>query len=161
MLENEKYFFWSLADRKPPAVTQGALAQIRTLGGSIGLASAVIVFNYKIRSSQALQASLSPSQTNQLYKSPLVTETLTPEQQQLVAITFAKAFKQQMQVATYIAAACFVSSLFTLERHPPNYPHNQKPRADAEPKAEAEAPQSLTKSEPEETTAPIDKTTQQ
>jgi hypothetical protein len=105
----------------PPfiAVTQGALAQLRSLGGSIGLAVATILFNSQTRSSPALAAALSPTQLTSLYKSPIVIETFSPQQQALVAHVFARAFTQQMKVATYLAAVGFVVSLATWERRPP------------------------------------------
>ncbi|CAK4013795.1 Major facilitator superfamily domain, general substrate transporter [Lecanosticta acicola] len=98
------------------AVTQGALAQMRTLGGSIGLAIAVIVFNAGVRASSAINEVLSPAQLNSLFRSPLAIATFTPPQQQLVAEAFAHAFTQQMRIATYIAAAGFIASLFALPR---------------------------------------------
>ena len=101
------------------AVTQGALTQMRTLGGSIGLAAGVIVFNGKIRDSSALKKALSATQRSALYKSPLALEQLSSRQQQLVAKVYADAFTQEMQLALYIAAALFVVSLVTLQRNPP------------------------------------------
>lgn len=101
------------------AVTQGALTQMRTLGGSIGLAAGVIVFNKRIRGSSALNKVLAAPQLRAIYKSPLVLEQLSPRQQQLVAKVYADAFTQEMQLALYIAAALFAVSLLTLQRNPP------------------------------------------
>ena len=101
------------------AVTQGALTQMRSLGGSIGLAVAVIVFNKRIRASETLNTTLSTDDMNALFKSPLVIDTFTRNQQALVAQVYAEAFTQEMKVATYIAAACFAISLLTIQRHPP------------------------------------------
>lgn len=95
------------------AVTQGALTQMRSLGGSLGLAACVIVFNKKIRASESLVNELDPSQMSALLKSPLVISSFSPEQQALVAKVYAKAFTQEMKVATYIAAACFVFACLT------------------------------------------------
>lgn len=92
------------------------MTQTRSLGGSIGLAICVIVFNKKIRASQALVNELDPEQMSALLKSPLVISSFRLEQQALVARVYAKAFTQEMQVATYIAGACFVVSLFTWQR---------------------------------------------
>lgn len=100
-------------------MTQGALTQTRSLGGSIGLAVGVIVFNNHIRASQSLANQLTPSQLSDLYKSPLVISAFSHQEQALVAQVYAKAFTQEMQVATYIAAAGFVVSFFTWQRNPP------------------------------------------
>lgn len=99
---------------------------MRTLGGSIGLAVAVIVFNSRARSSSTLATALSPSQQSSLFRSPLIIETFTPEQQELVAEAFAEAFTDQMKVATYISAACFIVSLLTLQKNPPP-PRSMRP----------------------------------
>lgn len=113
-----------MADRPPhqvhlltsaSAATQGALTQMRSLGGSIGLAIAVIIFNSRIRSSSLLRQALLPQQTAALYKSPLAIETLSPPQQALVAATYAEAFAQQMRVAAYVSAVGFLLSLCTFE----------------------------------------------
>ena len=101
------------------AVTQGALTQVRSLGGSVGLAVAVIVFNSQIRSSASLADTLSSNQMSALFKSPRAIATFTPKQQALISKVYATAFTQEMKVATYIAAASFVISLFTFQRHPP------------------------------------------
>jgi hypothetical protein len=54
-----------------------------------------------------------------LYKSPIVIETFSPEQQALVAQVFAQAFTAQMRVAMYAAAVGLVVSAATWERWPP------------------------------------------
>ena len=92
---------------------------MRSLGGSIGLAVCVIVFNIRIRASSALAAALTGEQMTALLKSPLVISKLTPQEQGLVARVYAKAFTKEMEVTTYIAAACFVASVFTLSRNRP------------------------------------------
>lgn len=102
-----------------PAITQGALAQFRSLGGSVGLAIGVIVFNSAIRSSSILAELLSPAQRSALFKSPLVILTFTLEQQYRVSEVFAEAFTRQMRIALYISAAGFLLSLLTWQRTPP------------------------------------------
>ena len=123
------------------AVTQGALTQMRSLGGSIGLAVAVIVFNNKIRATAALTSVLTPSQTSELLKSPLAISRLTPPEQALVAKVYAKAFTNEMQVATYVAAACFVVSLFAVQRAA------SQPSLAAPPAAEQEVEEAAPESE--------------
>lgn len=87
---------------------------MRTLGGSIGLAIAVIVFNSGVRHSTAISRAISSAQLRTLFQSPLVIETFPPAQQRLVATAFAQAFTEQMRIATYIAAAGLAVSLFTV-----------------------------------------------
>ena len=107
-----------LTQPKYTAVAQGALTQMRTLGGSIGLASGVIIFNQRIKASTALTETLSGSQLASLYKSPLSIARLTPQQQALVATVYADAFTRQMVVATGISAAAFIVSYFVWTRNP-------------------------------------------
>ena len=92
---------------------------MRSLGGSIGLAIGVIVFNSQIRASKELTSALTAREMAAVLKSPLVIAQLTPEQQAMVSRAYASAFTQEMRVATYIAAACFVVSVLTLQKHPP------------------------------------------
>ena len=92
---------------------------MRSLGGSIGLAIGVIVFNSRLRSSSGLVNALTAVEMTLVLRSPLAIAQLTPTQQRMVAQAYATAFTQEMRVATYIAAACFVVSLLTLQRHPP------------------------------------------
>ena len=100
---------------------------MRSLGGSIGLAIGVIVFNSQIRSSTELAHTLTPTEMSALFKSPLTIAELTRTQQAMVARAYAEAFTKEMRAATYIAAACFVASLFTWQRHPPPLPGRQAP----------------------------------
>jgi hypothetical protein len=92
---------------------------MRTLGGSIGLAAGVIVFNLNIRSSTVLTKILTSSQLAAIYKSPIALEQLPEGEQQLVAKTYSSAFTSEMRVATYMAAVCLVASLLTLQRNAP------------------------------------------
>nr|POE63739.1 efflux pump roqt [Quercus suber] len=98
----------------------GALAQARNLGGSIGLAIGVIVFNSAIRSSTALSTALSPAQSSALYKSPIVIASFSPQLQALVSEVFAHAFTQEMRIALYISIAAFVVSILTIQKDPPH-----------------------------------------
>ena len=104
---------------KTPGPTQGALTQARTLGGSIGLAAGVIVFNQKLRGSAQLSQALTGEQLSTIYKSPLAIEQLPRSEQLLVSKIYAEAFSLEMRTATYIAAVCSLVSLLTWQRHPP------------------------------------------
>lgn len=100
-------------------VTQGALTQMRTLGGSIGLAAGVISFNQHIRDSTALNKALTDSQLTAIYKSPLALDNFSASAKKLVSVVYADAFSSEMRTATYMAAACFLVSLLTIQRNPP------------------------------------------
>jgi hypothetical protein len=100
---------------------------MRSLGGSIGLAIGVIVFNSTIRSSRDLVNALSPEEMVAVLRSPLAIAQLTHVQQAMVAQAYATAFTQEMRVATYIAATCLVVSLLTWQRHPPQPNLGKKP----------------------------------
>lgn len=91
---------------------------MRSLGGSIGLAIGVIVFNSQIRNSSPLNKALTADEMSALLKSPLTIASFTPQQQMLVSEVFADAFTQEMRVATYIAAASLLISIFTWKRNP-------------------------------------------
>jgi hypothetical protein len=92
---------------------------MRTLGGSIGLAAGVIVFNLKIRSSDALNRALTQHQLSGIYKSPLAADSLTTAERRIISRVYADAFSSEMQTATYVAAACLLATLLTWQRHPP------------------------------------------
>ena len=92
---------------------------MRSLGGSLGLAIGVIVFNSQLRASKALTKTLTPDEMASVLRSPLTIGQLEPQQQALVSKAYAKAFTQEMQMATYVAAVSFVLSLCTFQRHPP------------------------------------------
>lgn len=100
------------------AVTQGALTQMRTLGGSIGLAAATIVFNKAIQTSPVLH-SLKPAEKDAIYKSPLAIDRLSKQEQHLVGRVYADAFTGEMRMALYIAGFSFLVSLMTWQKNPP------------------------------------------
>lgn len=103
---------------------------MRSLGGSIGLAVGVIVFNSKVRNSSPLSQALTVDEMVALLKSPLTIATFTPQQQVLVSEVFADAFTQEMKVATYIAAASLLVSLLTWQRNPPQRVDERAPLAE-------------------------------
>ena len=117
-------------------VTQGALTQMRTLGGSIGLAVGVIVFNQAIRNSDKLQKSLTQDERELLYKSPLALDTLSPNELEVASRIYADAFTSEIRTATYIAAASVLVSLLTVQRNPPF--RGSGPGSTTEPKSPGE-----------------------
>jgi hypothetical protein len=100
------------------AVMQGCITQMRSLGGSIGLSVSTIIFNANLQNSALLRSLLSPEMLQGLYKSPLVISMMDDLQKWTVIHVYAEAFKEQMWVATYIAAAAFIVSFGCWERNP-------------------------------------------
>lgn len=92
---------------------------MRTLGGSIGLSVATIVFNTAIRHSAPLKQALTSAQLGLIYKSPLALDTLPPAEKQIVAVVYSQAFTNEIKMSTYIAAVSFLVSLLTLQKNPP------------------------------------------
>ena len=115
-------------------VTQGALTQMRTLGGSIGLAAGVIVFNQALTSSQPLRNALTADELTGIQQSPLYISELQPNEKAIVSTVFADAFTAQIKTATYISAASFLFSLLTLQRNAP-FHDKPKPKAEQPPKS--------------------------
>lgn len=101
------------------AVLQGALTQMRTLGGSVGLSISTIVFNEGIRGSAKLRNTLTSSEFSGILKSPLGIENLSERQQTVVGHVYSDAFTAEMRVALYVAAFSFLVSLLTLQKNPP------------------------------------------
>jgi hypothetical protein len=100
------------------AAAQGALAQVRVLGGIIGLNIATTLFNR--RTATTLSSSLTPEQLNALYNSPLAVLSFAPAQQEFVQATYASFFSLQMKVLMYISLVAVAVSLFSWERRPPD-----------------------------------------
>jgi hypothetical protein len=108
----------SPAKLTPTAAAQGAIAQVRVLGGIIGLTIATTLFNR--RTAMTLSTSLTPAQLKALYNSPLAVLSFPVAQQDFVQETYANVFSQQMRVLMYIGLAAVVVSLFSWERRPPD-----------------------------------------
>ena len=111
--------FRFLAEPQHYAVMLGCLTQMRSLGGSIGLAISTIVFNRFVRGSQGLADMLSAEELRELYRSPLVMSTWDAEVQAEVGYVYSEAFRGQMRVAMYVAAVALVVSCGCVERKPP------------------------------------------
>jgi hypothetical protein len=102
----------------PPAAAQGAIAQVRVLGGIVGLSIATTLFNRRSRAS--LSDTLVPSQLEALYKSPLAVISFPPDQQVFVKGVYADVFSLQMRVLMFVCAVAVLVSLFSWERRPRN-----------------------------------------
>ena len=100
------------------AAAQGAISQLRILGGVIGLTTFTIVFNNKVASGSML-AALTPAQVAVLHRSPTALVEIWPELQQLVAGTYSAAFHEMTSILAGIAGLALLVSLGTLEKNPP------------------------------------------
>lgn len=100
------------------AISQGIIAQMRVFGGSLGVASSVIILINKIES--VLSGTLTPEQLAEFYRSPLILLHFPPKQQLLAREAFIEAFREDMLLCVGIGAASFFVSLFTFQRKPPS-----------------------------------------
>ncbi len=100
------------------AAAQGAISQLRILGGIIGLTTFTIVFNDRVASSDVL-ATLTTDQMDVLRRSPIAIVEVWPELQQVIAGTYNAAFHEMACILAGIAGLALLVSVGTLERHPP------------------------------------------
>ncbi|KAJ9155205.1 Multidrug resistance protein 3 [Pleurostoma richardsiae] len=101
--------------RDDHAVAQAAIAQVRVLGGAIGLAMCTIVFNHQI---QELARWLRPEDLNKLHHAPLAALELPYNEVRMVKTSYAVAFAAELWIMLYVACGGFLASLFTFERAP-------------------------------------------
>lgn len=93
--------------------------QARIFGGAIGLACETIILSSRFSSD--LSSILSPPELKALRQNTHEINFLTPPQQLAVQQAVGHAFKDQMRVCMYVAAACVVSSFLVFSRHPVNF----------------------------------------
>jgi hypothetical protein len=94
------------------------VAQVRVLGGTVGLAISTIVFNSEAQ--QTLSKSLTPSELSAVLKSPAVARNFTLRKQIAFRLVFAQSFNDSMRICTYVTAACLFIVVFAYQREPPN-----------------------------------------
>ncbi|KAI0018085.1 major facilitator superfamily domain-containing protein [Xylariomycetidae sp. FL0641] len=102
------------------AVAQGAVAQSRVLGGSIGIAICSIVFNARVAS--GLHGRMDPEDLQALHHSPTIAPWLPGDIQLLVKSVYASAFADNIRVMIGVAAVGVVTSCLAYEKHPPPMP---------------------------------------
>ena len=100
------------------AAAQGAISQLRILGGVIGLTTFTIVFNTRVESGSMLDA-LTPLQMDVLRRSPTALIEIWPELQQRIASTYSAAFHEMNCILAGIATLALLVSFGTLEKDPP------------------------------------------
>jgi hypothetical protein len=100
-----------------PAIAQGIVAQLRILGGSLGVAAGFIVLNNRI--TETLTGLLTAEEMDAFYRSPAITKSFDVPKQLGVRTAYIDAFNISMYICAGISAACLVSSLFTYQKNPP------------------------------------------
>jgi hypothetical protein len=94
------------------AAAQGAVAQARVLGGSIGLTIGTIIFNRLVQ--QDLTGFLTPQQLDRVHRSPIAVLQMPAELQPLVKDVYTSAFKSQMLGLSLVALIAILASCGTL-----------------------------------------------
>ncbi|KAL7931072.1 major facilitator superfamily domain-containing protein [Trichoderma chlorosporum] len=106
----------STAESSEKATAQGAVAQARVLGGSIGLSICTVIFNNHVN--RYLEGHLTEAQLDNLHRSPLSGLQLPVDQRDLVKTVYAGAYSEEVKILACICSVMVVAALFTLERHP-------------------------------------------
>ncbi|KAL9118698.1 MAG: hypothetical protein Q9187_004755 [Circinaria calcarea] len=96
------------------AVANGAITQIRVLGGIIGLSTCSTVLISRIKS--GLATTLSSGQLTNLLQSTQTIKALPPHLQDSVKSMYASAYAEQMRIMIGLSAAVVVASLMTWEK---------------------------------------------
>lgn len=91
---------------------------MRVFGGSLGVASSIIVLINKIQT--VLGDNLSESQLQDFYRNPLIILTFAPDNATKARDAFIEGFREDMYICIGMSCASFVVSLFTFQRHPPS-----------------------------------------
>lgn len=116
------------------AVVQGVAAQVRILGGSIGIAAANGLLTRQL--TVALAGVLSPEMVSALENSNESFRILTAQQADLARSAYADAFTDSMRVCIYVSVAALVASGFTWQRNPPHPVGDRIKQAKANAKAQ-------------------------
>lgn len=103
---------WTLADLIFPAVAQGIIAQMRVLGGSIGIAASTAILG--VTQGKELSGIVTQEQLANLRAAA---ETFTKEQLHAVRQTYSDAFNEDMRVCAIIAGVCILATLGTFKRN--------------------------------------------
>ena len=100
-----------IASVKYHAVAQGIVAQVRVLGGSIGVAASNAMF--KATCANNLQGILTPEQIDGLQTNTQILGTLDMAAQEAVRVAYSDSFNKTLRVCLIIAAVNLVVNLFT------------------------------------------------
>jgi hypothetical protein len=99
------------------AVAQGAVAQARVLGGSIGLAVCTAVFNYHIH--QELRTATAHDYTSLLHDTAGAMAGMPASEQDKTRAVFAGAFTSQVHIMMFLCIPMIITAIFTWEWQPP------------------------------------------
>lgn len=97
------------------AVAQGAIAQARALGGSLGVAICTALFNHRLG---ALTQHLSQQQLVTLYRTPTASSQWPDNLLRLIKEVYATSFKDQTLFMIGVCSVMVVAALFTWEKSP-------------------------------------------
>ena len=98
------------------AVSQGAITQVRVLGGLIGLAicTAVLIQSVTTR----LSSVLAPEQLHSLLQSTTSIAQFSQAQAAATRSVYGDIFNLQMRVVMFFTVGSLIISIFTIRRHP-------------------------------------------
>lgn len=97
------------------AVAQGVMAQVRVLGGAVGLVICNVIFNIHLG---YIEHEFNAEQLGALHRSPLALTQHGGPEAQLVKDVFANSFQSMVWVMFWVAVASFAASLCTWEMNP-------------------------------------------
>lgn len=97
------------------AVAQGVMAQVRVLGGAVGLVICNVIFNIHLG---AIEKDLSTAEIKALHHSPLALINQDGSAKEEVKHVFSTSFQSMVWVMFWVAVAGFVASLCTWEINP-------------------------------------------
>ena len=109
-----------IAEHEDRAVTMGAIAQFRTLGGTLGISICTNLLNNHLKS--GLNDILTKAQVTSLLESAHNIITIPPEQRGLVENVYAEGYRSQVQALTAFSAAALLATFLMLERKPRRMP---------------------------------------
>lgn len=102
-----------------PAVTIGAITQVRVLGGVIGIAIAQAVLNALVLDD--LTKILGQEKLDALLRSATEINNFTAAEAAATRQIYGRAFRLQNRIMTYFAAASLLAGLIAFKRHPLEY----------------------------------------
>lgn len=97
------------------AVAQGVMAQVRVLGGAVGLVVCNVIFNIHL---EAIEKDLSTVDVEALHRSPLALINRGGSAEEDVKEVFSTSFQSMVWVMFWVSVAGFVASLCTWEVDP-------------------------------------------
>lgn len=95
------------------AVAQGVIAQVRVLGGAVGLVICNMIFNIRLES-----VTLSNEAREALHRSPLALIQEGGAESEAIKGVFSESFQTMVWVMFWVSVASFVASLCTWEMNP-------------------------------------------